>query len=93
MQTRTCVGKAIQMFLALKLLGKTVEFVQVDGENHGVADYKKRLEWQNTIFALVRQIPERRTTMVGCTLSGKTFIKSNSILTIKKEYVRAEKPF
>jgi len=39
------------MFLALKLLGKTVEFVQVDGEGHGVADYKKRLEWQNTIFA------------------------------------------
>ena len=23
----------------------------VDGEGHGVADYKKRLEWQNTIFA------------------------------------------
>ena len=30
---------------------KQVEFVQVDGEDHGVADYKKRLEWQNTIFA------------------------------------------
>ena len=49
--TNVPVGESIQMFLALKLLGKTVEFVQVDGEDHGVADYKKRLEWQNTIFA------------------------------------------
>lgn len=49
--TNVPVGESIQMFLALKLLGKTVEFVEVDGENHGVADYKKRLEWQNTIFA------------------------------------------
>lgn len=49
--TNVPVGESIQMFLALKLLGKTVEFIQVDGENHGVADYKKRLEWQNTIFA------------------------------------------
>ena len=49
--TNVPVGESIQMFLALKLLGKTVEFVQVDGEGHGVADYKKRLEWQNTIFA------------------------------------------
>lgn len=49
--TNVPVGESIQMFLALKLLGKTVEFIEVDGENHGVADYKKRLEWQNTIFA------------------------------------------
>ncbi len=49
--TNVPIGESIQMFLALKLLGKTVEFIQVDGENHGVADYKKRLEWQNTIFA------------------------------------------
>lgn len=49
--TNVPIGESIQMFLALKLLGKTVEFVQVDGENHGIADYQKRLEWQNTIFA------------------------------------------
>lgn len=49
--TNVPLGESIQMFVALKLLGKSVEFVQVDGENHGVADYKKRLEWQNTIFA------------------------------------------
>lgn len=49
--TNVPIGESIQMFLALKMLGKTVEFIQVDGENHGVVDYKKRLEWQNTIFS------------------------------------------
>lgn len=62
--TNVPVGESIQMFLALKLLGKTVEFVQVDGEDHGVADYKKRLEWQNTIFGGSPNT-ERRTAMVG----------------------------
>ncbi len=49
--TNVPIGESIQMFLALKLLGKPVEFIQVEGENHGIVDYKKRLEWQNTIFA------------------------------------------
>ncbi|WP_459189637.1 prolyl oligopeptidase family serine peptidase [Parabacteroides sp. APC149_11_2_Y6] len=49
--TNVPLGESIQMFLALKLLGKTVEFVQVDGENHGIVDYKKRTEWQNSIYA------------------------------------------
>lgn len=45
------VGESIQMFTALKLLGKTVEFVQVDGEDHGIVGYNKRIGWQNSIFA------------------------------------------
>jgi len=49
--TNVPVGESIQMFAALKLLGKTVEFVQVDGENHGIVGYKKRTGWQNSIFA------------------------------------------
>ena len=49
--TNVPLGESIQMFLALKLLGKTVEFVQVEGEDHGVVDFQKRLEWQNSIFA------------------------------------------
>jgi dipeptidyl aminopeptidase/acylaminoacyl peptidase len=49
--TNVPVGESIQMFLALKLLGKTVEFVQVDGENHGIVGYNKRIQWQNSIFA------------------------------------------
>lgn len=49
--TNVPIGESIQMFNALKILGKTVEFIQVDGENHGIVNYKKRLEWNNTIFA------------------------------------------
>lgn len=49
--TNVPIGESIQMFAALKLLGKTVEFIQVDGENHGIVDYNKRIGWQNSIFA------------------------------------------
>lgn len=49
--TNVPVGESIQLFLALRLLGKTVEFVQVEGENHGIVEYNKRIGWQNSIFA------------------------------------------
>ncbi|MDH6305811.1 dipeptidyl aminopeptidase/acylaminoacyl peptidase [Parabacteroides sp. PF5-5] len=49
--TNVPIGESIQMFNALKLLGKTVEFIRVEGENHGIAAYKKRIAWQNSIFA------------------------------------------
>jgi len=49
--TNVPIGESIQMFAALKLLGRTVEFIQVEGENHGITAYKKRIGWQNTIFA------------------------------------------
>lgn len=49
--TNVPIGESIQMFTALKLLGKTTEFIQVEGENHAIADYSKRIEWNNTIFA------------------------------------------
>jgi dipeptidyl aminopeptidase/acylaminoacyl peptidase len=49
--TNVPVGESIQMFNALKILGKTVEFVQVQGENHAIYDYKKRIEWNKTIYA------------------------------------------
>ena len=45
------IAESSQMFAALKILGKTVEFVQVDGENHGIVGYQKRIGWQNTIYA------------------------------------------
>jgi dipeptidyl aminopeptidase/acylaminoacyl peptidase len=49
--TNVPIGESIQLFNALKILGKTVEFVTVDGENHFIADYPKRVQWQNTIMA------------------------------------------
>ena len=45
------MGESIQLFNALKILGKTVEFIQVEGEDHFVADYDKRVLWHNTIMA------------------------------------------
>ncbi len=45
------VGESIQMFTALKLLGKETAFVAVTGEDHHILDYDKRKKWQNTIFA------------------------------------------
>ena len=51
MVTNVPVGESIQLFNALKILGKTVEFVTVDGENHFIADYPKRILWHNSIMA------------------------------------------
>ena len=49
--TNVPVGESIQMFNALKLLGRPTAFVIVEGENHWIMDYQKRRKWQNTIFA------------------------------------------
>jgi dipeptidyl aminopeptidase/acylaminoacyl peptidase len=44
-------GESIQMYTALKILGKTAELIQVEGENHHILDYGKRLKWNESIFA------------------------------------------
>ena len=49
--TNVPVGESIQLYNALKILGKPVEFIQVDGEDHFVADYTKRTLWHNSIMA------------------------------------------
>ncbi|MDR3366363.1 MAG: prolyl oligopeptidase family serine peptidase [Prevotellaceae bacterium] len=49
--TNVPVGESIQMFTALKILGRPVEFIQVKGENHGIATYKRKLEWSYSIYA------------------------------------------
>ena len=49
--TNVPMGESIQLFNALKILGKPVEFIQVEGEDHFVADYAKRVLWHNTIMA------------------------------------------
>ena len=45
------VGESIQLYTALKLLGRSTAMVLVDGQDHHIIDYEKRLKWQNTIFA------------------------------------------
>ncbi len=49
--TNVPVGESIQMFTALKLLGRPTALVQVKDQNHHILDYEKRKLWQNTIFA------------------------------------------
>lgn len=44
-------GESIQMFTALKLLGQPVELVLVEGENHAIYDFEKRIGWNHTIYA------------------------------------------
>ena len=45
------VGESIQMYTALKLLGKETAMVLVKDQDHHILDYNKRVQWQNTIFA------------------------------------------
>ncbi len=49
--TNVPVGESIQMYTALKLLGRETALVIVDGQDHHILDYHKRIQWQNTIFA------------------------------------------
>ena len=49
--TNVPIGESIQMFNALKLLGRETAFVVVDDQNHQIMHYSKRQKWQNTIFA------------------------------------------
>jgi dipeptidyl aminopeptidase/acylaminoacyl peptidase len=49
--TNVPIGESIQMFNALRILGKTVEFITVDGENHAIMAYQKRIDWNKTIYA------------------------------------------
>ena len=49
--TNVPIGESIQMYNALKILGREVEFVTVKGEDHGIVDFNKRMQWNNTIYA------------------------------------------
>jgi dipeptidyl aminopeptidase/acylaminoacyl peptidase len=49
--TNVPTGESIQLYTALRLLGKPVELVEIEGQNHHITDYKKRILWQKTIFA------------------------------------------
>jgi dipeptidyl aminopeptidase/acylaminoacyl peptidase len=51
--TNVPIGESIQIFNALKILNREVEFITIDGEDHisGYYPYNKLLLWQNTIMA------------------------------------------
>lgn len=44
-------GESIQLYTALKLLGKEVELLQVEGQNHHILQYNKRILWMKSILS------------------------------------------
>ncbi|MDE7403144.1 MAG: prolyl oligopeptidase family serine peptidase [Muribaculaceae bacterium] len=49
--TNVPIGESIQLFNALKILGREVEFVTVQDENHVISGFDNKPIWQNTIMA------------------------------------------
>jgi dipeptidyl aminopeptidase/acylaminoacyl peptidase len=44
-------GESEQLYTALKLLGRDVEYIRVEGEDHHILQYPKRKLWMETIVA------------------------------------------
>ncbi len=44
-------GESTQLFTALKLLGRQVEYIQILDQNHHIMTYSKRILWTKTIMA------------------------------------------
>ena len=49
--TNVPVGESDQLFTALKLLGREVEYVQIRGQDHHILDHEQRIVWNDTILA------------------------------------------
>ena len=46
-------GESDQLFTALKILGKEVEYVQIVGQDHHILDHEQRIVWNDTILAFL----------------------------------------
>ncbi len=44
-------GESRQLYAALKLLGREVELIEVEGQNHHILTYNKRIKWTKSILA------------------------------------------
>lgn len=49
--TNVPINESIQLFNALKILGRECAFVAVEGQNHHILDYEKRIRWVYTYYA------------------------------------------
>ena len=49
--TNVPTNESQQLFTALKILGRPVTYIQIEGEDHVISNYQKRLAWQDVIFA------------------------------------------
>ena len=53
-------GESDQLFTALKILGKDVEYVQIVGQDHHILDHEQRIVWNDTILAyLAKYLKDR----------------------------------
>ncbi len=44
-------GESLQLYTALKLLGREVEYIEIEAQDHHILNYSKRIAWGNTIIA------------------------------------------
>lgn len=51
LDTNVPIGESIQIFNALRVLGRDVELITVEDENHVISNFDRKLVWQNTIMA------------------------------------------
>lgn len=49
--TNVPINESIQMFTALKILGRECAFVSVEGQDHHITDFNKQIKWVNTYYA------------------------------------------
>ncbi len=49
--TNVPTNESQQLFTALRILGREVSYIQVDGEDHVIGDFHKRRQWQDAIMA------------------------------------------
>ena len=91
--TNVPIGESIQLYNALKILGKPVEFITVDGENHFVLDYAKRELWHNSIMAWfarwLQDSPAWWNDLYPEDIGD--FLVDNCQLSIKKPFPRIDK--
>ncbi len=77
--TNVPIGESIQIFNALRLLGRDVEFITVDGQNHVITDFDKKLIWQDTIMAwfakYLKETPRWWNELYGKMNMKKLFIQ------------------
>ncbi len=58
--TNVLPGEIDQLFTALKLLGRDVEYVPIEGQDHRILDHDQRIGWNDTILVnFARYLRER----------------------------------
>ena len=59
--TNVPLGESTSLFTALKLLGRQVEYVRIEGQNHWILEHDRRIVWNDTILAFFAKYLEGRS--------------------------------